>query len=233
MFEYMIHSLMNSTVFMKAIVACCFLGVLSWFVLEISYFSMVRATARIGNSKKKWLNDLKKKYEEYRRMDIKVNNVGTFVEKLFRKKKLFGLSSSFWIKLERLATAGCAISGAAGALVASQQGKDLTVVMISYITGITAACGLLFLDTFLQAEEKKHIVISNMKDYLENVLENSLGGRDGARDPSVSEAGAEKRRRILRYAEKDHGKTSNLKPVPPVTAEEEQLLEDVLQEFFA
>ena len=32
MFDYII----NSTVFMKAIMTCCFLGVISWFILEIS-----------------------------------------------------------------------------------------------------------------------------------------------------------------------------------------------------
>lgn len=223
MFEYIIHS----SVFMKAIVTCCFLGVVSWIVLEISYISMVRSTAHIGRSKKKWLKDLRKKYEDYHEMNIKVNNVNTFVDRLFRKKKVCGLSSSFWITLEHLAIAGCAISGAAGALAASQQGKELTEVMISYLTGITAACGLLFLDTFLRAGEKKHIVITNMNDYLENVLENTLSGRSAVEEP---EAQKEHSRRILRYAEKNRKKK---KTAPTVTAEEEQLLEDVLQEFFA
>ena len=44
MFEYIIHS----SVFMKALITCCFLGVVSWIVLEISYRSMIKATAQIG-----------------------------------------------------------------------------------------------------------------------------------------------------------------------------------------
>ena len=70
MFEYII----NSTIFMKTIVACCFLGVISWFILEISYRSMIKSTAQIGKTKKKWLVSLKKRYEDYHEMNVKVNN---------------------------------------------------------------------------------------------------------------------------------------------------------------
>src|SRR5699024_8774756 len=146
----------HRSVFMKALITCCFLGVVSWIVLEISYRSMIKATAQIGKTKKKWLVSLKKRYEDYHEMNVKVNNVSTFVERLFQRKKILGFTTSFWLTLERLSIAGCAITGAAGALAASQHGAALDRVMISYLTGITAACGLLFLDTFLRANEKKH-----------------------------------------------------------------------------
>ena len=48
MFEYIIES----SVFMKAIMTCCVLGVISWFILEISYAGMIRATSQIGKTKK-------------------------------------------------------------------------------------------------------------------------------------------------------------------------------------
>lgn len=223
MFEYII----NSTISMKAIITCCFLGVISWLVLEISYKSMIKATAQIGKTKKKWLVSLKKKYEDYHEMNVKVNNVSTFVDRLFQRKKILGFTCSFWLMLERLCIAGCAIAGAAGALAASQQGTALTEVMISYLTGITAACGLLFLDTFLRANEKKHKVIVNMNDYLENVLENTISGREAVTD-SVSQQAHN--RRLLRYAEENRKKK---KAEPSVSPEEEKILEDVLQEFFA
>ena len=119
---------------MKAILTCCFLGVISWGILEISYKSMIRATSQIGKTKKKWLVSLRKKYEDYHSMNVKVNNVATFVDRLFRKKKICGFTCSFWVTLEKLSVAGCAIAGAAGALAASQQGKDLTDIMITYLT---------------------------------------------------------------------------------------------------
>lgn len=241
MFNYIIHS----SIYMKAILTCCFLGTISFSVLEIAYFSMIRSTAHIGRAKEKWLKDLKKKYEDYHEMNVKVNNVNTFVDKLFRKKKICGLTTSFWITLEHLAIAGCAISGAAGALIISQQGKDLSQVMICYLTGITAACGLLFLDTFLRAEEKKHIVISNMNDYLENVLENSFRGRRADTAENVAEVGVgpaasyedrddiqKNQSRIIQYAERKR-ETRHTDPVSLMSDEEERLLEDVLQEFFA
>ena len=74
----MFDFILGNTVFTKAIIACCFIGILSWSVLTISYRSMIRATSRIGQTKKKWLVSLKKKYEDYHEMDIKVNNVETF-----------------------------------------------------------------------------------------------------------------------------------------------------------
>lgn len=224
MFEYII----NSSVFMKAIFTCCFLGVISWIVLEFSYKSMIKATAQIGKTKKKWLVALKKRYEDYHDMNVKVNNVATFVDRLFRRKKVLGFTCSFWITLERLSIAGCAIAGAAGALVASQQGNNLIDVMVMYLTGITAACGLIFLDTFLRSEEKKHAIIVNMNDYLENVLENTISGREAVEDSATQKA---HNRRLLRYAQANQRKKKKVET--SVSPEEEKILEEVLQEFFA
>ena len=53
---------------MKALITCCFLGVVSWIVLEISYRSMIKATAQIGKTKKKWLVSLKKRYDNRTRL---------------------------------------------------------------------------------------------------------------------------------------------------------------------
>lgn len=138
-----------------------------------------------------------------------------------------GFTCSFWITLERLAIAGCAIAGAAGALAASQQGAQLQQVMVTYLTGITAACALVFLDTFLRAEEKKHRVVVNMEDYLENVLENTINGQEVAGDASERK---EKSRKLWDYARENRKKKVTDFSVSP---EEEKLLEDVLQEFFA
>ena len=83
----MFDFILGITVFTKAIIACCFIGILSWSVLTISYRSMIRATSRIGQTKKKWLVSLKKKYEDYHEMDIKVNNVETFVDNISARKE--------------------------------------------------------------------------------------------------------------------------------------------------
>ena len=80
---------------MKAIIACSFLGVISWFVLEVSYRSMIKATAQIGKTKKKWLVSLKKRYEDYHEMNVKVNNVSTFVDRLFPEEKDTGIHLFF------------------------------------------------------------------------------------------------------------------------------------------
>lgn len=226
MFDFIIHS----SVFVKTILMCSLLGILSWGILEISYKSMIKASAQIGKTKRKWLVSLRKKYEDYHNMDIKVNNVTTFVDRLFRKKKVCGFTCAFWLTLERMTIAGCAIAGAAGALFASQQGKGLSEVMVTYLTGITAACVLILFDTFLRADEKKHIVITNMNDYLENVLENTISGREAVEEPEVRK---EHNRRLARYAEENQENRKKKKKERLVSPEEEQLLEDVLQEFFA
>ena len=65
-----------------------------------------------------------------------------------------------------------------------------------------------------------------MNDYLENVLENSIQDRETAEDAVSRRA---RKRTLLRYAEENRKK----KTERPVSPEEEKLLEDVLQEFFA
>lgn len=223
----MFDFILGNTVFTKAIIACCFIGILSWSVLTISYRSMIRATSRIGQTKKKWLVSLKKKYEDYHEMDIKVNNVETFVDKYFRKKRVCGLPCGFWKTLYRLTIAGCAIIGAAGALAASQGGGDLTSVIVTYLTGVIAAFGLIFLDILLRADAKEHRIIMNMNDYLQNVLENTIAGREVDLEDGTSR---EQRRRLLRYARENTKKKAKDEPV---SLEEKKVLEDVLQEFFA
>ena len=207
----MFDFILGNTVFTKAIIACCFIGILSWSVLTISYRSMIRATSRIGQTKKKWLVSLKKKYEDYHEMDIKVNNVETFVDKYFRKKRVCGLPCGFWKTLYRLTIAACAITGAAGALAVSQEGGELTSV----------------LDILLRADAKEHRIIMNMNDYLQNVLENSIAGREVDLEDGTSR---EQRRRLLRYARENTKKKAKDEPV---SLEEKKVLEDVLQEFFA
>lgn len=223
----MFDFILGNTVFVKVIVVCCFVGVLSWAVLTISYSSMIRATSNIGHTKKKWLVSLKKKYEDYHEMDIKVNNVETFVDKYFRKKRVCGLPCGFWRTLYRLTIATCAIMGAAGALAASQGGGELTNVIITYLTGVIAAFGLIFLDILLRADVKEHRIIMNMNDYLQNVLENTIAGRETDLEDGTSR---EQRRRLLRYARENTKKKAKDEPV---SLEEKKVLEDVLQEFFA
>lgn len=225
MFEF----IMDNTIFVKAVLVCSALGIISWAVLTFSYRSMIKATAQIGKTKKKWLISLKKKYEDYRSMDVKVNNVETFVDRCFRKKRICGLPYGFWLTLHNLTIAACAVIGAAGALAASQKGGDLTGVIITYLAGMTAASGLLFLHVLLRAKEKEHRIIINMNDYLENVLENSIAGKEAKADTKDSR---EQRRRLIRYA-KENSSHRRRQQEEPVSLEEKKLLEDVLQEFFA
>lgn len=188
---------------------------------------MIRATSRIGQTKKKWLVSLKKKYEDYHEMDIKVNNVETFVDKYFRKKRVCGFPCAFWRTLYRLAIAACAITGAAGALAVSQRGGELTSVIITYLTGVIAAFSLIFLDILLRADAKEHRIIMNINDYLQNVLENSIAGQEVDLENGTTR---EQRRRLLRYARENTKKKAKDEPV---SLEEKKVLEDVLQEFFA
>lgn len=220
----MFDFILGNTVFTKAIIACCFIGILSWSVLTISYRSMIRATSRIGQTKKKWLVSLKKKYEDYHEMDIKVNNVETFVDKYFRKKRVCGLPCGFWKTLYRLTIAACAITGAAGALAVSQGGGELTSVIVTYLTGVIAAFGLIFLDILLRADAKEHRIIMNMNDYLQNVLENSIAGREVDLEDGTSR---EQRHAFFVMPENTKKKAKD----EPVSLEEKKVLEDVLQEF--
>jgi len=223
--EFMIHS----SIFMKTLIVCCAVGLSSWLILEISYADILRSTARIGKPRRRWLRELEKNSLKYYKKPGAYGSTELFAEKVFRKKKIFGFRSSFWIKLERLAIAGCSISGAAGALILSQQGKELTEVMISYITGITAASGLLFLDTFLQAEEKQRRILINLSEYLENMQES---GTQVQVSGEAEKTEKEKNRKIIHYAGETPDKKRASEQSPPVTPEEEKLLEDVLQEYF-
>ena len=69
-------------------------------------------------------------------------------------------------------------------------------------------------------------ILNNMTDYLENVLKNTLQGRNAANDLQ----GQRNQRRIMDYAKQNQKKK---RFGGKITKEEERILEDVLQEFFA
>ena len=55
------------------------------------------------------------------------------------RKEFVDYLVAFWKTLYRLTIAACAITGAAGALAVSQEGGELTSVIVTYLTGVIAA----------------------------------------------------------------------------------------------
>ena len=222
----MLDFLLHNTIFIKAVMVCCVIGALSQIIQGISYHSMIKASSQIGRTKKKWLVSFKKKYEDYDSLNVKINNVSTFAQGAFRKKRILGFSLGFWQMLSRLCIGGTAIAGSLGALIYSQNGTDLSQVIYTYLIGSIAAMSLFMVELLLQSDKKQERILNNMTDYLENVLKNTLQGRSAANDLQ----GQRNQRRIMDYAKQNQKKK---RFGGRITKEEERILEDVLQEFFA
>lgn len=222
----MLDFLLHNTIFIKAVMVCCMIGALSQIIQGISYHSMIKASSQIGRTKKKWLVSFKKKYEDYDSLNVKINNVSTFAQGAFRKKRILGFSLGFWQMLSRLCIGGAAIAGSLGALIYSQNGTDLSQVIYTYLIGSIAAMTLFMVELLLQSDKKQERILNNMTDYLENVLKNTLQGRNAANDLQ----GQRNQRRIMDYAKQNQKKK---RFGGKITKEEERILEDVLQEFFA
>ncbi|MBS6558661.1 MAG: hypothetical protein KH355_00090 [Clostridiales bacterium] len=239
----MITQLFHQNIFIYAMTGILLLGVIQKIILGTYYKKMVTASENMGMTTKKGLKNLKTKFENSFKLNMNIQNVDAFVDKNMDKQKLCGLSLMTWNRMNWQLFMLCGVIGTAGTLyeLLNQAGIEQVMMTITY-TGFTMAVSLL-LETSFGMEEKRELVLANMKDYLDNYFIHRMNG--GEIEEIESDKGKEESNKVsslknrtmdedMEYLKKCLNEIASARNIEKqeITKKEEAMLEDVLRDFF-
>ncbi len=228
----MLQFMISNTMYARAMLVCFAIGVISQILLGITYSSMLAVTQEIGRTRKRWLLTLKKKYQNYGKLGVQVQDIDSFVGRQLEKQKILIFRLSTWEVIVRQMMNLCMLIGLYGALYSIFVGRDLQIVYTSILTGLLLAGTLNILQNIFQVSKKKENISYNIKDYFENILKNHLFA-----DETENIYGRRKRMSAAEEERMSEVATARMKKEESrakarVTREEEKLVEEVLKDYF-
>ena len=154
------------------IMALCVIGFIGKVYESRLYRRLLRAVENPDRTENPFVKQLKLKYKNRSQLEHRVNNIDAFIEtSLYRYKP--GL-----IGFEQLHTFGGRIlllnvlASCTGVLVCVHAHMGSEKALYHIIIGAMAAAGLEFLELQSRNETKRKMLVTFLKDYLENVLLN-------------------------------------------------------------
>ncbi len=228
----MLQFLISNTMYWKGMLVCFAIGVVSQILVGFTYASMLSVTQEIGRTRKRWLLTLKKKYQNYGKLGVQVQDIDSFVGRQLEKQKILIFRLSTWEIIVRQMMNLCILIGLYGALYSIFVGRDLQIVYTSLLTGLLLAGTLNVLQNIFQVSKKKENISYNIKDYFENILKNHLFA-----DETENIYGRRKRVSSSQEEGMSEVATARMKKEETrakarVTREEEKLVEEVLKDYF-
>lgn len=216
----MLQRIFMDTVWMKGLLAIGGVGILVRLITIFSYRRMRTAAENAGRTKKRWVNTLRKRYENYEKFD-RLGNVEVFVDRFFERKGIMGIPLRVWDKaVLQLSLLGFLV-GAAGAFYSYMLNFGTSKTVTTLFFGAMVGGVLLLLHNVGGTQEMKGQIITSLKDYLAN------GAAHRVPQEPLREKTVEKRKESLPTREEVEGLSE-----AAVTEEEKQVLLDVLEEYF-
>lgn len=166
----MIQNLFDTYVFLYIIGGFSFVGIMIKLCLYASYRSFIKNSENVSTCKKRWLKQMKLKFETCYQLKIGVNNVDVFVDKYVSKRKFCGILLSTWENISGQMVALCLLTAScAGILgIVYECGKD--IVLFTFLMGAAGSILVAIVDNFANISAHKEILFLNLKDYFENYL---------------------------------------------------------------
>lgn len=225
-----------------------FLNVLLCFTVVVQmagFISMKKLLKAARNVKEtenhNLIKQMKLGYTNAYKLSYGVNNTKVFIEKYLMKNKVLGLPMRFIATIDEKMCL-CVAIGTIGALLLSVY-REQSMLQLIFVTGvgIMYVLALRLVGSVLSAYEMKNEFMVCMTDYFENVLQNRLKNHKRDSGKIISVGG-------VRPKEPKLHENSDIKEVKPVkeTKEkvaanrqtaaaqtpEEQIVEDIIKEFF-
>jgi len=216
----------------KGMAICFAIGIVSQIILGATYANMLTVTQEIGRTRKRWLLTLKKKYQNYGKLGVQVQDIDSFVGRQLEKQKILIFKLGTWETIVQQMMNLCMLIGVYGALYSIFVGRDMQIVYTTLFAGLLLAGGLNFFRTIFQISKKRENISYNIKDYLENILKNHLYA-----DETENIYGRRKRTSSAEDDRMSEVATARMKKDDSrikarVTREEEKLVEEVLKDYF-
>jgi hypothetical protein len=140
------------------------IGMFAWLTIFRKYYSLINDVRR-GNYKKPLIKQIVLKYDNCKKLEITINNVNAFVEKLIANYKVMGLRFTAWRRLAKCLEYFIIMIG----IITSFIMRDSTDAIYICI-GITALCtiALILMERMTDMESVHRTLIAETVDYLEN-----------------------------------------------------------------
>lgn len=152
--------------FLLAAVSKCAVG--------ISYKRLVKASDDMASDKNALTRQLKLKFENCYKLHLNVQNVPVFVDKYLQKYKRMGVRVHTLHRLSFIAITFEALMMAVGCGTCLLYQGGTQQLGRYLMTGVLSILGLLCVDSMWDIEDKRGMVVTNLQDYLDNVLSNRL-----------------------------------------------------------
>lgn len=137
-------------------------------MLTANYGSLAKASNSMAKTKKKWLRQIKLKFETMYRLEIGVHNVEAFVDKHVCQRKILGLHLSTWESISKQATLLCGLSAIGAIILGRYYECNQNTIFFTALAGVGGMALIRFVDNFSSLEIRKQQLSTNLTDYFEN-----------------------------------------------------------------
>ena len=216
----MLQRIIMNTVWARALLTICGLGIMIRLITVISYRRMRAAAENAGKTKKRWVNALRKRYENYEKFD-RMGNVEVFVDRFFERKGIMGIPLRVWDKAVLQLSMLCFLVALTGSFYSYMVDFGTNRMVTTLFSGAIGGGILLFLHYVGGTVEMKSQIVTALKDYLAN------GAVHRVCQEPLREKTVEKKKEVLPTREEVEGLSE-----AAVTEEERQVLLEVLEEYF-
>lgn len=166
----MIQKLFDTYVFLYIMGGLCAVGILIKLSLYFGYRSFIKASDSVSASKKRWMKQMKLKFETCYQLKIGVNNVDVFVDKYVSKRKFCGLLLSTWENISGQMITLCLLTASCAGILGIIYDCGKNIVLFTFFMGAVGSILVIIVDNLVNISEHKKILFLNLKDYFENYL---------------------------------------------------------------
>lgn len=227
----------QQNMFIYVMTGVAVIGLVQKIILGSYYKKMAYASENMGLTNRKPIKTLKTKFENSYKLDMPVNDVEAFVDKNLSKQRLCGISIRSWDRLGGQLTIFCVLIGMFGAFYGVLKDDTVKNILGTFLFGIFTGGFLLLIEASIGTKIKRERMMTNIKDYLDNYLVHRISpeARAEAAAGTVKEEEKKNTREediaYLKNCLNEIASARNLEP-QPVTEKDEELLEDILRDYF-
>ncbi|SET29159.1 hypothetical protein [[Clostridium] polysaccharolyticum] len=230
--DKLVKEIFDSNVLVYIMLGLGGVGILLKFIISCLYRSLIKATLHMGTTEHKMIKSLRSKFETNYSMNLGVNNVDIFVDKYVYTQKFCGIYLYTWENIGGQVLLICMLTGAVSAIAGLLYECGKSAILLTLLTGVVSSAVLILLEHCINLPVKKHVIRTNIKDYLENFLMSKL---EYNRSRVVAHQGenlvnlmnAKKSQKELTNTMSQKGKEK----LCEIDNQEEKIIKDILDEY--
>jgi len=165
-----VQELFDRYVFLYIMGGLCAFGVIIKLFLLIAYSRMIKASDSMSNTKKRWMKQMKLKFETCYQLKIGVNNVDVFVDKYVNRRKFCGILLSTWERISGQTISLCLLTGSISGVLGILYDCGWKQTLFTFFTGLWTSLIVIIVDNIVNIKDHRTLLHLNLNDYFENYL---------------------------------------------------------------